>query len=560
MASSGSEAPVFTSPAVATRIAGAPPRPRSASSSAATSSRPLSSAGNVRTCRRPMPSIASAFIALGVHEAAAEHGHGRQARQALLLDVHALLQPPPPARGREPGEVRGRRATREGAAPAGGEAEQLLQPRDRDLLDPHRERRAHPVERDLVDRARPPVGGERGGRPAAHHEVEEPRPGRPRRAVGGGLDQLAHRRQRAVALERQRRPDRAARLGRRRPHRRRVELREVPGGLLGDEPERLVERVLVEERVGHGEILDPPRSTVLGAARGQPLPSSHGGRRRRARRRPRQSALRRSRRGAGSGAREPAAALLRRRDGDAVPRRRPGRAAPRARLRLGRRRRAGRGGRPRGRDAGRARAQRAGDPFGDGDGARAGGGLLPRDPGLRAAPRRRRPARRRRAAAAVAPPRRARPRGRRRHPARSGAIRPAGDARRARARRAAVPPHARRLPRLRRAGARRSSSARPARGGSTPARRSSPRARPPTRRSSSSAARSRSRASAATAGSGSRPSAPAACSASCRSSTAGRGRRPASRSSRRSCSSSTGTSSATGSTAARRAGSRCCRR
>ncbi len=64
MASIGSNSPVFTSPAVATRIAGAPSKSRNAASSASRSSRPLLSSTNVRTCRRPMPSIASAFSAL----------------------------------------------------------------------------------------------------------------------------------------------------------------------------------------------------------------------------------------------------------------------------------------------------------------------------------------------------------------------------------------------------------------------------------------------------------------------------------------------------------------
>ena len=48
---------------------------------------------------------------------------------------------------------------------AGRKAEELLQPVQRDLLDPHRERRADPVERDLVERAR--RASRRRARPAS---------------------------------------------------------------------------------------------------------------------------------------------------------------------------------------------------------------------------------------------------------------------------------------------------------------------------------------------------------------------------------------------------------
>ena len=183
-------------------------------------------------------------------------------------------------------------------------------------------------------------------------------------------------------------------------------------------------------------------------------------------------------------------------------------------------------------------------------GARAGGGLLPRDPRLRAAPLRRRPARRRRAAPAVAPARRAR-------------VRAAGDGiapqrRRPARRRTPGAPALDELPFLRTLAAFRGFDeqeldelVRSARTWRLDARRDGLRRgrdrplgvrRPPRRGRGHARAR--------------RPpppprdaSARAACSASCRSSTAGRGRRPASRSSRRSCSSSTATSSATGSTA-----------
>jgi hypothetical protein len=183
-----------------------------------------------------MPSIASALT-------------GRQGCEPLLLDVDAVLPSPPAARGREPGEVRRRRAGREHAAPRRRQPEELLQPVHGDLLELHGERRRDPVERDLVERAREPVGRERGRRPAAHHEVEEARPGRPRRADLGRLDQRAERRDRADSFVRERAAESVRRPDG--PHERLVHAGQVLGGLPRDEPEALVQRVAVEDRVGH---------------------------------------------------------------------------------------------------------------------------------------------------------------------------------------------------------------------------------------------------------------------------------------------------------------------
>jgi hypothetical protein len=69
-----------------------------------------------------------------VHVAARQHRHRRETREAVLLDVDAVLRTPPAPRRREAREVRRRRAGREHAAPVGRQPEQLLQPADRDLL------------------------------------------------------------------------------------------------------------------------------------------------------------------------------------------------------------------------------------------------------------------------------------------------------------------------------------------------------------------------------------------------------------------------------------------
>src|SRR5436309_1967057 len=111
-----------------------------------------------------MPSIASA---LSLQVAARQDRDRRQPRETSRCDVDAVLLAPPLASACECREAGSRGAGREHTAPGGGQAEQLLEPGERDRLQPDSERARAPGACVLVDQAREPVGGERGGGAAA---------------------------------------------------------------------------------------------------------------------------------------------------------------------------------------------------------------------------------------------------------------------------------------------------------------------------------------------------------------------------------------------------------
>ena len=174
-----------------------------------------------------------------VEISAREHRDGGQAGEATRVDLGAVALGPPAAGRRERGEVRHRRAGGEDAAPRRREGEEVLQPLDRELLQPRAERRRFPCERVLVVGRRQPVRGERGGGAAADDPVEEPRTGRPQgRGVRRG--ELADRGERANAALGQPAAEGsggAERVGAGDPIG--VEPREVGLGLTQREPQRL---------------------------------------------------------------------------------------------------------------------------------------------------------------------------------------------------------------------------------------------------------------------------------------------------------------------------------
>ena len=206
MAAMGSNSPAFTSPALAMTRAG--PDVESARASASRSIEPAVVAVDHQAFD-PVPPEAQHGQGLRgarVHVPAGPDRHrreGRRAGQPVAVDVDAVLLRPPRA-GRGQGREVGRRGTGgQDAAPRGGKVEEVEQPPHRRDLELPAERGRHPRERVLVDGRCQPVGGERGGRDATRHEVEEPRAGRGVGAVEPA-DQLLQRRRAADPVLRQR--------------------------------------------------------------------------------------------------------------------------------------------------------------------------------------------------------------------------------------------------------------------------------------------------------------------------------------------------------------------
>ena len=180
-----------------TRIAGEPSSSRSARPSAPHVERPGRVAAKVRICRRPMPSIASALTALAWTWPLASTGTGGSAERPSSSTSTPCCSPHQRRAAARPVKFAIVAPVVSTPLHAAGRPNSSFSQSTRDLLEAHRERRADPVERDLVDRARQPVRGERRRRPAAHDEVEEPRAGRARGRDVGGVDQRAKRRERA---------------------------------------------------------------------------------------------------------------------------------------------------------------------------------------------------------------------------------------------------------------------------------------------------------------------------------------------------------------------------
>jgi hypothetical protein len=175
-----------------------------------------------------------------VDVAAGEDRDRREARKAALRDIHAVpLAPPLPCRG-ERDDVRLRRPDRHEAAPAGRQAEEVAQPRERDDLELGAERRRRPRVRALVEHRREPVRAERGWRHTADDEVVVARATGRHCALEASIEQLAERRRRTHAGVRE--------LATERPNRRLhpgradlpvVERLEIRSGLARDELEDL---------------------------------------------------------------------------------------------------------------------------------------------------------------------------------------------------------------------------------------------------------------------------------------------------------------------------------
>ena len=253
----GSNPPELTSPAVATRIAGAPSSPRSASSSATRSSRPVASAANVRTCERPIPSIASAFTALMCTQPLPRTGTGGSPPRPASSTSTPCCPPHQRRAAARPVKFAIVAPLVKTPLHAAGSPNSSLSQSSEICSSRMRERRADPIEGNLVERAGQPVGGERRGRPATHHEVEEARAGRARRALRGRVDQHPESRQRACAVVGQRTAKALRGLARPgRTHRSTVQLGEIARRLVGDEAQRLLECVAVQDRVGHAGMLD----------------------------------------------------------------------------------------------------------------------------------------------------------------------------------------------------------------------------------------------------------------------------------------------------------------
>jgi hypothetical protein len=151
---------------------------------------------------RAEPGHRHRFLGARMEVAAREHRHGGDPREAGALDVEPVLLACPVARGGRSGEVGHRRAGREHAAPAGGQLEEIEEPRERDLLEPRPERGGHPDAVVLVEHRGEPIGGEGRRRAAADDEVEETRAGGAGRG-GQLLEQLVEGGDRAVAAFRE---------------------------------------------------------------------------------------------------------------------------------------------------------------------------------------------------------------------------------------------------------------------------------------------------------------------------------------------------------------------
>src|SRR5439155_16032757 len=158
-------------------------------------------------------------------------------------------------------EVRGGRAVGQDAAPCGRQAEEVAQPVERDRLELGGQRARLPGASGLVEQNGEPVGGGRGGRRAADHPVEEARPAGTNVRLRPLLEQPPDRRERAVALLRERAGEGAGGLVGGRGADRAVELGEVGPCALEHELER------GEGVVGRGQRIGQPASdSTLGPA------------------------------------------------------------------------------------------------------------------------------------------------------------------------------------------------------------------------------------------------------------------------------------------------------
>ena len=182
IAAIGSKSPALTSPALAITIAG----PSSASSSLlerveveATDIVARSASGcwrgRSRASRSPAPRSGAGSRSTGSRAARRPASPSRSTSNPCC-SAHQLRA------AASADEVRHRRPGRRARRRTPRQLEQLAQPVDGDLLEPRRERRGGPAVGDLVVGRCEPVGAQRRGRAAAHHEVEEARPARP----GGG--------------------------------------------------------------------------------------------------------------------------------------------------------------------------------------------------------------------------------------------------------------------------------------------------------------------------------------------------------------------------------------
>jgi hypothetical protein len=167
--------------------------------------------------------------------AAAQHPDGGRTREALTLCVPSAPSQQPVPRGGERRHVRHLRAAGERERRLGGQAEQLLQPTPRDLLDDRFGRAARVGGRVLIPRRGQPVRGQRGRHSPADHPPEEAPARAPEDPAGGiGHELVDHALGRQPGLW-QRATERGAELrqpgGRR--HRPAVETVEEVGGMIG---------------------------------------------------------------------------------------------------------------------------------------------------------------------------------------------------------------------------------------------------------------------------------------------------------------------------------------
>lgn len=129
----------------------------------------------------------------------------------------------------------------------------------------------------MIERAGQPIGTERRRRPTTRHEVEETRSGGASRSLGCSPDQFTKGRNGPRPLRRQCAHELLGGLtGPWRAHWGALDFREVLRSLLGDEAERLLQCVPIEDRISHGQMLRPrpiSRSTLLARER-QRLPAN----------------------------------------------------------------------------------------------------------------------------------------------------------------------------------------------------------------------------------------------------------------------------------------------
>ena len=249
----GSTSAAFGSPAVAATIAGAPCRSASARPSASTSIRPAPSRTNLPDLRAADAEHRERLRRAGVQVAARQDtGTGGSAARPTS-STSAPCRSPYQCRAAASAEKFARVAPDVRIPPQdAGRPNRSFSHVEREVSSRRCEGRVHPRERVLVEHARQPVGAERGRRHAAGDEVEHPRA---RRADGRGqpvAQQFGERRDGALALLGERPAEPLGGLGRTgREGRGRVQLRQEPDGLVGDERHHLVDRFEVVDRIGH---------------------------------------------------------------------------------------------------------------------------------------------------------------------------------------------------------------------------------------------------------------------------------------------------------------------